>query len=139
MFRRRRLMSWLSANTCSTRSHNRVIADSASSMDLLKQISRVYHGALKLYLEKGIANHCRIVGISVHEDLLLCSLRCISATLDSFVAHFMRFKVSISASCIEVPKTSSSSEEGRHAFCQCHEDLLDKDERGARLCGGRSA
>ncbi len=60
--------------------------------------------------EKGIANHCRIVSISVNEDLLLCSLRCISATLDSFVAHFMRFRVSISAASFEVPKTSSSSE-----------------------------
>ena len=94
-------MSWLSANTCSTRSHNRVIADSASSMDLLKQISRAYHGALILYLEKGIANHCRIVSMSVSEDLLLCSLCCIPATLDSFVAHFMRFNVSISTSCFD--------------------------------------
>ena len=70
----------------------------------------IYYGALKQSFEKGIANHCRIVSISVNEDLLLCSLRCISATLDSFVAHRMRFIVSISAACFEVPKTSSSSE-----------------------------
>ena len=48
--------------------------------------------------------------MSVNEDLLLCNLRCILATLDCFMAHFMRFKVSISASRFEVPKTSSSSE-----------------------------